>query len=150
MSTVLAIDPGFLNFGWALVDTRTSELLQSGVEVMRDATDDDVTTADKIVRFVLEFEPAPTMVVIENQGQSMILRAIELGTIVAFRYAGVPCKVIYAQTIKSHFNLGCHGNAENKKRAVKKIAELGYGKVVSHVADSILMALYVVDAMNEI
>ena len=151
MALCCGIDPGFENYGVAILDLSTRELVLCETRKMRPVDDTDTATADRILEFARSLRPRPTMVVIENQGQSMVLRAIEMATIVAFRSLDIPCKVIYAQTIKQHFpDLGFRGNRQNKRDAESLVRKLNYPAQTSHEADAILMCLYVADSLNEI
>lgn len=151
MPLCCGIDPGFENYGVAIMDLDTREVVFCTTLQMRPVDDSDTDTADRLLNFARSLRPQPTMMVIENQGQSMILRAIEMATIVAFRSLGIPCKVVYAQTIKAHFpDLGFRGNRQNKRDAEALVRKLNYPAQTSHEADAILMCLYVADSLNEI
>lgn len=147
MRCVVAIDPGIYNYGWAVLDLDTEELVAHGVHCMKRRGDGDAAIVANIVSAVCTMVQtyAPVAAVVENQGQSMILKGIQQATVAAFCAYGVVSYVIFPQTVKSHFKeigLGFHGHAQNKLDAEAAMLILGYPKCVHHVADCILMATY--------
>jgi len=149
---VLAVDPGIINYGWAVVDFETAELVACGVENVR-RQESDVSTVETIIALLKEIveKHKPSAFLIENQGQSMLLRGIEMASIAAAQLLGLKTKVVHASTIKSHFKsrgLGFRGNKQNKLDAEELVEGLGYGTLVSHVADCILMCLYMRECVD--
>lgn len=149
---VLAVDPGIINYGWAVVDYNTAELVDYGVVNVRKAGDDD-STVEEIATLLKDVvaRHKPFMFLIENQGQSMLLRGIELASIAVMKMLGVKTKVVHAITVKTHFQtrgLGCRGNKQNKLDAEALVLGLGYGNLASHVADCILMCIYMRECVD--
>jgi Holliday junction resolvasome RuvABC endonuclease subunit len=153
MPLIVSIDPGLVNFGWAVVDSNTLELVECGVNRVRRASDGDAQTAVKIVELSQELvqKHSPAAMLIENQGQSLVLKGIQQCAVTAFLMLGVPVHVLYAQTIKAHFRgrgLGFRGNKQNKIDAAELVVRLGYPEVVHHVADCLLMVVYAVESRD--
>ena len=150
---ILAVDPGFANNGWAVLDYNTLELVDSGVERFVEATASDEKTTQRIVDWMRRIQEthAPMMFLVEFQGCSMTLRGVEMALLACAQTLGIPSKVVYPLTIKSHFSsrgLACRGNKKNKEDAILLVQQLGYLTDVSHVADCILMCIYVRECVN--
>lgn len=150
---VLAVDPGFANNGWVVMDYHTLELVDSGVEQFVVPADSDEKTTARIVTWMRRIQESykPAMFLVEFQGCSMTLRGVEMALLACAQSLGISSKVVYPLTIKSHFasrGLSCRGNKKNKEDAVLLVHQLGYPTVVSHVADSILMCIYLRECAN--
>lgn len=150
---VLAVDPGFANNGWAVLDYNTLELVDSGVDRVVEVGASDEVTCGGILAFVrrIQEQHRPIMMLIEFQGCSMLLRGVEMAFLTAAESVGIPAKVIYPLTIKSHFasrGLSCRGNKKNKQDAIVLVQQLGYETAISHVADCILMVIYMRECVN--
>ena len=148
---MLAVDPGIIHFAYVVLDVNTRAVVCGNTISVRGATDDDEQSAIKIVGAVRALVDIwhPVAGCVEFQALSQITRGIQQATAAAMVAFGVPCSIIYPAQVKGHFaGLGCHGHAQNKKDAEKLVEQMGYGPLENHLADAILLGLYLLETKN--
>lgn len=148
---LIAVDPGIVNFAYVILDINTRTAVSGQTLCVRGPHDDDEQSAAKIVGAIRSLVDLwhPEVGCVEFQGLSQITRGIQQATCAAMFAFGVPCTVIYPAQVKGHFaGLGFRGHAQNKKDAEKLVQEMGYGALENHLADAILLGLYLMETKN--
>lgn len=148
---LIAVDPGIVNFAYAVLDINTRSCVSGQTLCVRAPKDDDEQTAIKIVGAIRGLVDIwkPECGCVEFQGLSQITRGIQQATAAAMVAFDVPCTVVYPAQVKGHFSgLGFHGHQQNKKDAETLVQTLGYGPLENHLADAILLGLYLIETKN--
>lgn len=148
---ILAVDPGIIHFAYVVLDADTLSVVAGHTLSVRCRTDDDEQSAVKIVATIKALVQIwhPIAGCVEFQGLSQITRGIQQATAAAMVAFDVPCSIIYPAQIKGHFvGLGSRGHAQNKKDAEAVVRAMGYGPLENHLADAILLGLYLIETKN--
>ncbi len=148
---MLAVDPGIIHFAYVVLDINTRTALSGNTISVRGSKDDDEQTAIKIVGAIKALVEIwhPEVGCVEFQGLSQITRGIQQATAAAMVAFGVPCTIVYPAQVKGHFaGLGFRGHEQNKKDAERVVQEMGYGDLENHLADAILLGLYLIETKN--